>query len=154
VSTNRKAREKSKVTRLLYKIIELGPRIKGVRVSCKIGRTDESWNHFHSFLNANAINLCGLHANIFLCNLMLTICSNVWRVNTVLPFLTTFLAISQKMSKIEEKNSRNLLLSSVLVNFCRHKKNVEIASTKHAIFVLYGCEVLRETSHFLFILRR
>jgi hypothetical protein len=112
----------------------LGPRKKGVYV-CQIRPTDESWNHFHSFLDANTINLCRLHANIFLCNLMLTICSNVWRVNTVLPFLTTFLAISKKNVK-HRKKTRNLLLSSVLVNFCRHKKNVDISSTKHAFFVL------------------
>lgn len=121
--------------------------------SLKTSPTDESWNHFHSFLNAKTINLCGLHANMFLCHLMLTICSNVWRVNTVLPFLTTFLAISQKKSKIVEKKTRKLLLSSVLVNFCRRQKNVDIASTKHAFFVLWGREVLRETSRFLFIFR-
>jgi hypothetical protein len=113
VSKNRKAREKSKVTRLPYKIIALGPRKKGVRVSCQIGPTDESWNHFHSFLNANTINLCGLHANIFLCKLMLTICSNVWHVNTVLPFLTTFLAISQKINVQIEKKTREIYYSLV-----------------------------------------
>jgi hypothetical protein len=76
----------------------LGPRKKGVYV-CQIRPTDESWNHFHSFLDANTINLCGLHANIFRCNLILTICGNVWHVNTVLPFWTTFLAISKKNVK-------------------------------------------------------
>jgi hypothetical protein len=154
VSKNRKVREKSKVPRRHYKIIELGPRKKWRTCVAQIRPTDESWNHFHSFLNANTINLCGLHANIFLRNLMLTICSNVWRANTVLPFLTTFLAILQNNVKNRRKNPRNFVLSSVLVNFCRRKKSVDISSTKPAFFVLWGREVLLETSRFLFDFRR
>jgi hypothetical protein len=54
-----------------------------------------------------------------------------------------------KKVKNRRKKTRNLLLSSFLVNFCRRPQNVDIASTKHEFFALWGREVWRETSRFL-----